>query len=334
MRCVLGLLVICYPAGDSLAQHPTLELAAPVRRIWNDGNHNAFTDLIRYRDRWFCVFREGKGHAQGAGVIRVLESADGENWQSVATIAKNGVDYRDAHLSIAPDGRLMLNAAAAVPASRNPLTDHYSFVCFSNDGREWSEAKRILESWNWLWRVTWHKGVAYGVGYNWDPKIRGGKSYRSALYRSKNGIDYEKVADLQPEYASEATLQFDGDTLYCLQRRDKPGGINAILGSSKPPYTAWEWTDLGANIGGPNLLKDPHGNWWVTGRMTIRPQGPMTVVSLLDMKAAKLSEAYRLPSGGDNSYAGMVWFDNQLWVSYYSSHEGKSSIYLARFRVK
>ena len=34
-----------------------------------------------------------------------------------------------------------------------------------------------------------------------------------------------------------------------------------------------------------------------------------------------------LPSGGDTSYPGLVWHDGLLWVSYYSSHEGKAAIY-------
>ena len=41
-----------------------------------------------------------------------------------------------------------------------------------------------------------------------------------------------------------------------------------------------------------------------------------------------------LPSGGDTSYAGMVWHNDLLWVSYYSSHEGKTSIYLAKICFK
>ncbi|HMT68306.1 MAG TPA: hypothetical protein PKE28_11980, partial [Bacteroidales bacterium] len=40
-----------------------------------------------------------------------------------------------------------------------------------------------------------------------------------------------------------------------------------------------------------------------------------------------------LPGGGDCSYPGMVWHEDMLVVSYYSSHEGKSSIYIARIRV-
>ena len=37
--------------------------------------------------------------------------------------------------------------------------------------------------------------------------------------------------------------------------------------------------------------------------------------------------------GGDTSYPGLLWHDGVLWVSYYSSHEGKTSIYLARVKV-
>jgi hypothetical protein len=40
-----------------------------------------------------------------------------------------------------------------------------------------------------------------------------------------------------------------------------------------------------------------------------------------------------LPSGGDNSYPGMAWHDGTLWLSYYSSHEGKASIYLAEIAL-
>jgi hypothetical protein len=34
--------------------------------------------------------------------------------------------------------------------------------------------------------------------------------------------------------------------------------------------------------------------------------------------------------GGDCSYPGMVWHDGLLWISYYSSHEHRACIYLAR----
>jgi hypothetical protein len=54
----------------------------------------------------------------------------------------------------------------------------------------------------------------------------------------------------------------------------------------------------------------------------------------LDVEKAALTETLKLPSGGDTSYAGLVWHDDLLWISYYSSHESKTSIYLARVKFK
>lgn len=35
-----------------------------VQRIWNKSKHNAFTDLIRFDDQWYCVFREASEHVR------------------------------------------------------------------------------------------------------------------------------------------------------------------------------------------------------------------------------------------------------------------------------
>jgi hypothetical protein len=58
-----------------------------------------------------------------------------------------------------------------------------------------------------------------------------------------------------------------------------------------------------------------------------------TSLAWVDRDTGKLTEFQKLPSGGDSSYAGLVWHDKVLWVSYYSSHEGKTSIYLARVKL-
>jgi hypothetical protein len=58
-----------------------------------------------------------------------------------------------------------------------------------------------------------------------------------------------------------------------------------------------------------------------------------TSLCWIDDDAGTLTEFLKLPSGGDTSYPGLVWHDDFLWVSYYSSHEGKTSIYLAKVRL-
>lgn len=54
-----------------------------------------------------------------------------------------------------------------------------------------------------------------------------------------------------------------------------------------------------------------------------------TALHVTDLKGSVI-KTIKLPSSGDNSYPRMVMQNDKLWVAYYSSHEGKSSIYLAK----
>ncbi|MEN6534885.1 MAG: exo-alpha-sialidase, partial [Bryobacteraceae bacterium] len=111
MRTVLSFLVLmaCAPfirAGEARI--------VEVRKIWSAGPHNAFTDLIRFQNRWYCVFREGAGHGSPDGRLRVITSKNGKLWESAALIESGEGDLRDAKISIAPDGRLVLMGAVAL----------------------------------------------------------------------------------------------------------------------------------------------------------------------------------------------------------------------------
>jgi hypothetical protein len=98
--------VLLLLAFTSSAQPATAPALVRVARIWDAGAHNAFTDLIRWRNRWYCTFREPDAHVGGDGRIRVLVSADGEAWTSAALIGEDRIDLRDPKLSITPDGPL------------------------------------------------------------------------------------------------------------------------------------------------------------------------------------------------------------------------------------
>src|SRR5437868_13120886 len=167
------------------ATDPKAELV-DVRRIGDAAPHNAFTDLVRHRGHWFCTFREGQAHVSPDGAIRVLHSADGVKWESAARLTSATADLRDPKMSAAPDGRLMLLAGAALhrPAGHT----HESYVWFSDDGRAWGEPVRVAAPGDWLWRVTWHKGTAYGVGY-----ATKGKGVR--LYRGADGRTFTPLVD-------------------------------------------------------------------------------------------------------------------------------------------
>ena len=114
----------------------------------------------------------------------------------------------------------------------------------------------MLDSWQWLWRVTWHKGTAYGVAYGWDPKAPDNpKSYTASLQKSSDGTKYEKVTDFQIPNPTEATLAFEGDTMHCLQRRD--GTPTRPCSAAASRLTRNGPGKTSGYFGGPNIIRHP-----------------------------------------------------------------------------
>ena len=313
------LMVLCFPAVR--AENPRI---VSVEKIWDRGLHNAFTDLIRFRGRWFCTFREGERHAAGQdGRIRVITSSDGESWESAALLETAGVDLRDPKLSRTPDDRLMLVAGGSIYRDDSFQT-RVPRVAFSPDGYEWTPPRRVLAEEHWLWRITWHKGTAYSVSKMGDGK----NTRRVILYSSPDGIEWNWITVFRniPPWPNEATIRFlPGDEMMILLRRNATGWI----GTSHPPYRKWTWHDTGHRLGGPNFIRLPDGRLWAGSRAYT---GDPTTI-LARMTRNSFEPVLTLPSGGDTSYPGMVWHQGLLWISYYSSHEGKSNIYLAKVRL-
>lgn len=325
MRRILGaFLVLGLGAIAARADGPEL---IGVEKIWDKAPHCAFTDLIRRHDRFYCVFRESTAHVDGKSLVRVLSSGDGRAWESAATLEETGVDLRDPKISITPDDRLMI----VMGGSRYEGTTLLGMrprVSFSSDGRNWSTPQPVLSEGEWLWRVTWNQGKAYGVSYG-APKTG---EWPLKLVQSDDGIHYEQVARLDVTgRPNETTLRFlpDGEML-ALVRREQAGDDMALIGSSRAPYTDWTWRKTGHQVGGPNFIRLANGELWAAGRSY--PGGAKTV--LARMTPDSYEPVLTLPSGGDTSYPGLVEHDGLLWMSYYSSHEGgKTSIYLARIRL-
>lgn len=318
--------IVFFGLSGILAQKISPQLTE-VRKIWDQAPHNAFTDLIHFNSRWFCVFREGNSHVSSDGAIRIITSGKGEKWQSAALIKSDSSDLRDAKITITPWGQLMLSGAEAL--HNKSSHSHQSLAWFSDDGFTWSKACKIGDPDFWLWRISWKNNCAYSFAYQCGEN----KSLR--LYKSKNGKNFEiLVSDLNIKgYPNETSLLFKNDTAYCLLRRD--GEFNtAKLGKSMPPYKNWEWIDLGIQIGGPQMIMLPNGKFIAGVRLQKTDSKPKrTALCRIDPVKGTLSELLMLPSGGDSSYPGMVYKDGILWVSYYSSHEGKTSVYLAKLNL-
>jgi hypothetical protein len=258
----------------------------------------------------------------------VLVSADGAAWTSAALIGEPGIDLRDPKLSITPDDRLMVVAGGSVYDGTR-LAGRQPRAMFSPDGSTWSAPQRILDEGDWLWRITWHEGRAYGVTYRTEPGASA--EWTATLVSSADGRTFDRITTFAVNgRPNEATLRVmpDGE-MVALVRREADDRL-AWLGRSRAPYTTWSWRSTGHQIGGPNFIRLPDGTLWASGRSY--PGGPKTVMARLTLDGS-YEPALTLPSGGDTSYAGMVWHEGVLWVSYYASHEGRTAIYLARVKV-
>ncbi len=329
----LLLLSLCFIVPVNAA--PPAATLISVKKIWDKAPHCAFTDLAYWKGNFVCAFREGRAHVAKDGNIRVLSSPDGDNWSSLALLALDGFDLRDAGLSITPKNRLMLNGGAAPRKTDKDRAPTGTFVALSDDGANWTKPKIVVDPGRWLWRVSWHGGTAYGVSYS-SSRPSSGNAF-TALMISDDGLRFRDLVPklLDDGVPTEATLRFaDDGTLYCLQRRDgQPAPKSALLGVSRPPYIDWQWHDLGIHVGGPNFIHLPSGQWIAAGRIYENKQ-PKTGLALLHVESKTIEPILELPSGGDTSYPGLVWHENVLWVSYYSSHEGKTSIYLAKVHIE
>lgn len=326
-----------------------------VIEIWDEGEHNAFTDLIRFNNEFYCSFREASGHGvkkgQKDGTVRIIKSTDGREWKSVALLEKEGIDLRDPKLSVTPEGRLMVIMGGSV-LREGEMLERIPQVSFSDaSGSAFTKPiKAIIDpelknSWDWIWRVTWNDGIGYAIDWklqNWDVGDRRSADATGTIYlvKTTDGIYYEKVAYLEVcGFPNESTIRFDeNDKMYVVIRREggdqnDPADVAGVLATATAPYKDWNFQKLpeSGKLGGPNfLLLDNNSILLASRGRGYNPLTPTyTRVEVMDLQG-NVKKTFKLPSGGDNSYPGLVIHNGEAWISYYSSHEGKTSIYLAR----
>ncbi len=330
MPITVMLFLCCLHAPSHPAKESPIEAKLErVTRIWDKDPHSAFTDLVWWKDRFICVFRTGSKHVSDDGTIKMLSSEDGQQWNDVIRFTASTGDLRDPKLAIGPENELYVYAASALRDKQQHT--HQTVQWNSDDGKNWPVRLEIGEPDSWLWRVTRHTTGYYGWGYGTN------KERFIRLYKSPTGHRFEPITPkllADKGYPNETAMIMEGDQAWCLLRRDGKAPLNtALLGTAKAPFTDWTWRDTGTQIGGPAMLRLPSGQFLVTARLYDAPQA-RTALCQLDIEHAKLKELVTLPSSGDSSYAGMVWHRQKLWISYYSSHEGKSSIYFAEVDIK
>ena len=329
-------------AGEKL---PKVRVVS-VRKVFDNGEHNSFTDLCQFRGRYYLTFRscpDGHGVHPTSSII-VLSSEDGKSWKQVYRFHVSKRDTRDPHFLIFKD-KLFIYSGAWYSGETSPksyeINEHLGYAVWTEDGRDWHGPVMLEGTYgHYIWRAATYGGKAYlcarrkrefaktASRAERDPLIE------SAMLESDDGLVWRKRALFQERYGDETAFLFEADGSVLAVARSG-GGRNAQVCRSRPPYQNWERKDLDRYIGGPLVVK--WGDRYLVGgrKMIGKP-----VTSLYWLVDDTLHEFAPLPSGGDNSYPGFVSLSkNRALVSYYSSHEKDSSgktttnIYLAELVI-
>jgi hypothetical protein len=320
-----------------------------VRVAFNDGNHNAFTDLARFRDRFYLTFRTcPDGHMLHAtSRIIVMASDDAVTWEPVFEFGVPERDVRDPHFLVF-QGKLFVYSGtwlcAGGGAERRDINEQLGFGAWSGDGVNWNGPRYLEGTYgHYIWRAKAHGGVAYLCGRRkrgFAPTIDLAEQralLESAMLASDDGLVWRPVGLFQEEFGNETAFLFEADGgVIALGRGDEVRP--AQICCSRPPYDAWSRTDLDRNVGGP-MLERWGDRILVGGRKWLAPKEAVT--ALYWLVDDQLQEIAVLPSGGDNSYPGFIELDDgRGLLSYYSSHEGSgtslapAAIYIAELSME
>ena len=190
-----------------------------------------FPSLVRFRNHWYCGFREAEihmNHPSGRG--RIIRSADGGHWETALLLAWDGGDVREPKFSITPEGWLMVNTSVCF-VSREPRADdpaspevprivaptvrglvrdaRGSYFQLDTPGTPADDAEPNVarQSVNWLSPdgVHWSSAYACSTGINtwrWDVTWHDGMGYSIAyggtapggvLYRTRDGKSWRAL---------------------------------------------------------------------------------------------------------------------------------------------
>ena len=343
-----ALLVALFVAAGSVAA-----AAAPavrvenIRRAFHNGEHNAFTDLIRWRGQFWLTFRSSPdGHGVFAsGSVVILASADAKSWRQVHRFSVADRDTRDPHFLIFKDRLFIYTGAAYVGKEKVRGTEwnaHFGYGSSTADGATWTPAQRLEGTYgHYIWRAAAFGDRAYLIGRRFQDHMpaSGRATMQSALLESDDGLRWRFRSLIQETDGNETALHFEPDgTLLAVSRTSV---THAVLAQTRPPYESWTRQNLPGYLGGPMFAR--WGDRFIVGgrrRPEIPPSpggGPgQGITTLMWLEGTQLVPITSLPSGGDNSYPGFVALDDRRGlVSWYSTHEKDSAgklitaIYLA-----
>ena len=340
---VLFIAIVSTSFDVAAAQLPKVRIVS-VQRIFDNGEHNAFTDLVRFRGKYYLTFRScPDGHmVHPTSSIIILASDDAKSWRQVHRFHVDKRDTRDPHFLIFKEKLFVYTGTwycgdGSPAASDYNINQHLGYAVWTEDGDAWGDPTMLEGTYgHYIWRAAVFGGKAFLCARRkhefaeLSDRSQKDRIMESAMLESDDGLIWKKRALFQEQDGDETAFLFQQDgSVIAVARR---GGKNAELCRSQPPYKSWRRTDLGRYIGGPLLAE--WGDFYLVGGRKRDENGYVT--ALYWLQDGRLFQFAELPSGGDNSYPGFLQLaPDKALVSYYSSHEkdenGKAitAIYMA-----
>jgi len=305
------------------AADPAEQLVQPleVRKLYADGKHNAFTALVRFQDRFWLAFRSATAHNSADGEIVLLESADAQSWRESVRV-NVAPDDRDPQFLVAGK-RLLLYVPGM---SGRELT---TYAVHTEDGKTWSQPQAVYQPQFILWKPLEFARRFYAGAHKKD-EVSGGKGREVHLVVSDDGLDWKRISTVRAgNWESETTLHFEPTGHLVAFLRQKYASPTCQILESDPPYQQWTPRPAGVpHLSGHSAHTFRAVTYVLSRTMDYATRNTGTMI--YTYTGGQLRPYCELPSGGDCSYAEAVERGDEMLVSYYSSHEGTTNVYLAR----
>ncbi len=330
---VVLMLCICLASCEKTVEPPTDITSLQKFVVWNEAPTNAFTDLINYNGAYYCVFREASSHISYDGRLRVIKSANGINWNSFSLLSLPDKDLRDPHFFYDNNNSLSITANA-----RNKK-DQRETVIYKLQNSNFIQSKNInVDNDYWLWSFSRFKDSLYTIGYNtFQPCFNSIESQKPKIALFKNvdpactsfsNVTVENLINNNFHCPNEASIVFTPDSNLIAIVRDAPALGKSHFGISKFPFKNWTWKEFPYYVRGPKLALLPDGNLFLcAGSMIDVDKTYYAIINPQDFSVEKIKF---FPSAGDSGYPGVIIEGSTALVSYYSSYQGNSRVYIVR----
>ena len=300
--------------------------------VTNDGKHNAFTDLLFWRDSFWLIYVSSPSHfASKKSRLVLLRSSDAQNWQKVMEFDGNGQDIRDPKLAII-QGQIYLYALLNKRIDPEP---YKTIVSHSNDGTTWAPFEAITPD-GWLLGrpISLDESTWYVPAHRIDQGS-------ALLLQSTDGLNWSlhsTIFEGREERADETAIKFLNDGRIIATTRLEAGSsifgspqAGTLISVAAAPFTSW--TEITRSrvtrLDGPTLF-GVGDQVYAVGRHQPQVTSPIqgmgsalsrkrTAIYLVKENAEGLIHLTDLPSCGDTSYAGVVTANGMVFISYYTN---------------